>query len=682
MSSSEEEDAEFDAFLASLKPVKKEKYCVSSGSLDDFIVNDSHLSFGDSSFQEDVRKTCDEKGIWRKKRGNVHKSYVDKTDDALPIHTNDIEQTEKILPRSTNCDLEYQTGRFNSTGVSNQKIGTRDDGVMFNRSDKIPKSHNQNQREKISSSNEPLSRKLVFSQTKGNWNIMKNFTPKRSTASSNSVICRPAFSTPRIIFSSDSDSDEDSSGSMNRSKGNIQDDYIEKPHSTTTKSQKEIDNIVENQGGIELGNNGDYADSIECLCSDFDEANLDCVKSFKESMPETSTASPLIPTKKRSKILIYSDDSESDDDVIYVESDDDKENSGRNVSNRGLSSNGFDNDSVFFTPTPIKRKTDSKPTHTPLQNKKPVISTGNFIPDRCSETDSNNVFLTPTQIRNKTTLKPTYTPLHSTKAPYFKTPASMQKKALIKKDGLPENLPRNCETGAGFKRHRDVLTKSLYEYFNKTVFEGKLPKDMIIEWDKRLLKTAGTTKCSTRRTTISENGITCIEKVYSARICLSYKVLDTLHRLRDTLCHEMCHAAVWLIDHQSDGHGPFWKGWARKVTAAHPEMPIVRRCHSYDISYKFHYQCTMCRKVYGRHSKSIKIDKQVCGLCKGRLVLLPPTKLDGTPIKVRTPNKFAMFVKENYKIVQKSESVGGVTPKHSDVMKALSRGFASLSTKN
>lgn len=39
------------------------------------------------------------------------------------------------------------------------------------------------------------------------------------------------------------------------------------------------------------------------------------------------------------------------------------------------------------------------------------------------------------------------------------------------------------------------------------------------------------------------------------------QILDTPDRLRDTLIHEMCHAAAWLINNVSDGHGPYWTGW-------------------------------------------------------------------------------------------------------------------------
>lgn len=77
-----------------------------------------------------------------------------------------------------------------------------------------------------------------------------------------------------------------------------------------------------------------------------------------------------------------------------------------------------------------------------------------------------------------------------------------------------------------------------------------------------------------------------------------YLSITFTDRLRDTLIHEMCHAATWLINGVRDGHGSFWKLYARKATVAHPELPTVTRCHSYDIKYKFQYQCTRCQNTY------------------------------------------------------------------------------------
>ena len=46
-------------------------------------------------------------------------------------------------------------------------------------------------------------------------------------------------------------------------------------------------------------------------------------------------------------------------------------------------------------------------------------------------------------------------------------------------------------------------------------------------------------------------------------------------RLRDTLLHEMCHAAAWIKSGVRDGHGPFWKGWSQKAMKAFPDLPVI-----------------------------------------------------------------------------------------------------------
>lgn len=43
---------------------------------------------------------------------------------------------------------------------------------------------------------------------------------------------------------------------------------------------------------------------------------------------------------------------------------------------------------------------------------------------------------------------------------------------------------------------------------------------------------------------------------------LSEKVLTSADRLRCTLIHEMCHAAVWMFNGDTKCvHGPAWKAW-------------------------------------------------------------------------------------------------------------------------
>ena len=76
---------------------------------------------------------------------------------------------------------------------------------------------------------------------------------------------------------------------------------------------------------------------------------------------------------------------------------------------------------------------------------------------------------------------------------------------------------------------------------------------MIIAWNARLTKTAG--MCIQRKLKITKKpnhsfaspNNTGIEEVRASKIELSTKVLDSPDRLRDTLIHEMCHAAAWVI---------------------------------------------------------------------------------------------------------------------------------------
>ncbi len=90
----------------------------------------------------------------------------------------------------------------------------------------------------------------------------------------------------------------------------------------------------------------------------------------------------------------------------------------------------------------------------------------------------------------------------------------------------------------------------------------------------------------------------------------------------------------------------------------------------------------------GRHSKSIDITRKCCGLCRGKFELIvngkvvhsnvdkTPNAINKAPNVNKTPNvdktpnnRFAIFVKENYKNCR--------TPgkSHSDAMKLLSLKF-------
>ena len=160
--------------------------------------------------------------------------------------------------------------------------------------------------------------------------------------------------------------------------------------------------------------------------------------------------------------------------------------------------------------------------------------------------------------------------------------------------------------------------------------------------------------------------------MYTASVELSTKVIDDEGKLRRTLAHELCHAAAWLVDHVAKPpHGDTFRKWADAVTEVYPGIEVTT-CHSYEIAYKYQYKCTGCAKIYGRHSKSIDLDKQGCGVCRSRLELLGTRKADGsiTPARAaRPPSAYALFTKENFASVKASAPKG--TP-HAQIMKMLS----------
>ena len=241
---------------------------------------------------------------------------------------------------------------------------------------------------------------------------------------------------------------------------------------------------------------------------------------------------------------------------------------------------------------------------------------------------------------------------------------------------MPYTTPKPMKQLKDFAKKREGLALALYTEFNKQAFGGKLPQGYMAAQGKRgagsaetVLGMLGLSWSKTLNTTAGTTQLVRRGGVYSASIQLSTKVVDTMEKLRNTLCHEMCHAAAWLISHVSKPpHGDVFYSWATIAMQAYPDLAIAT-CHTYDINFKHQYQCQTCRKVYGRHSKSIKIQFQRCGVCKGPLVLLPKLKADGTPMKQRVASKWQLFCSSNMALV-KAQNPGSL---HKDVMAILSR---------
>lgn len=130
------------------------------------------------------------------------------------------------------------------------------------------------------------------------------------------------------------------------------------------------------------------------------------------------------------------------------------------------------------------------------------------------------------------------------------------------------------------KSVRQELLNECYRLFNKHAFDNKLPLDMKLVWSDKITSTAGYCKYSSRD--------------LSCEIHISTKVCNDAERLRDTLAHEMCHAAAFLVSRCNDNHGPIWKSWTRKVNFTFRHIPKITITHSYSITKKFIFRCTRC----------------------------------------------------------------------------------------
>jgi predicted SprT family Zn-dependent metalloprotease len=75
--------------------------------------------------------------------------------------------------------------------------------------------------------------------------------------------------------------------------------------------------------------------------------------------------------------------------------------------------------------------------------------------------------------------------------------------------------------------------------------------------------------------------ITDLHYLAKQQTCIAFHISHTVHlhyvgvakpspdKLRNTLVHEMCHAATWIIDNDAESHGPTFKKWyGRRLVAA------------------------------------------------------------------------------------------------------------------
>lgn len=132
------------------------------------------------------------------------------------------------------------------------------------------------------------------------------------------------------------------------------------------------------------------------------------------------------------------------------------------------------------------------------------------------------------------------------------------------------------------KQVKEDLLRFCFDEFNRKIFNNQLPSDTKLIWNSRLSSTAGYCK-----------NITRLGK-RSSEIHISSKVCSSAERLRDTLAHEICHAACFIINQVNDGHGSIWRNWANLINITYPRIPKITVSHSYFVEKKYIYKCQTC----------------------------------------------------------------------------------------
>ncbi|KAJ5770066.1 uncharacterized protein N7511_002117 [Penicillium nucicola] len=202
-------------------------------------------------------------------------------------------------------------------------------------------------------------------------------------------------------------------------------------------------------------------------------------------------------------------------------------------------------------------------------------------------------------------------------------------KTALKKAEAAERRQAKDEKKA-FDQIKESYAETFIRILDETVANGEVARmtqstgGIKIKWNNLLQSTAGRAMHH-----IASPRSPGSNPEFSASIELNPKVLDSVDRILCTATHEYCHLANGLISRQG-GHGPSFHAWgARCVDAMADHQDYgggrikVTTKHSYEIDYKYSWECQGCQRKFGRSSKSIDPERQRCP-CMGLLVQVKP----------------------------------------------------------
>ncbi|OTA65933.1 hypothetical protein K449DRAFT_391904 [Hypoxylon sp. EC38] len=211
--------------------------------------------------------------------------------------------------------------------------------------------------------------------------------------------------------------------------------------------------------------------------------------------------------------------------------------------------------------------------------------------------------------------------------------------------------PKKRDARKAFDATKEELARNFLAELDERITNGQLgelTKDtggLRITWSNTLLTTAGRAhwKCKTlSHTTRHADGTTVNkreERQHHASIELACKVLSNESDLLNTVAHEFCHLAVFMLNGKPKvAHGAEFKTWGARCGQMFKDRGIeVTTKHNYVIDYKYIWKCADCTCEVRRHSKSVDPVRQRCGRCRGNLIQVKPTPRGGSASANATP---------------------------------------------
>ncbi|KAF2000422.1 hypothetical protein P154DRAFT_620235 [Amniculicola lignicola CBS 123094] len=271
--------------------------------------------------------------------------------------------------------------------------------------------------------------------------------------------------------------------------------------------------------------------------------------------------------------------------------------------------------------------------------------------------------------------------------------ASPQKKKATNpvKKGPYTNSPTVAEVRTqrkAFATQKHAIAEAFLKELDDTITAGRVTEmskatgGIKLIWSKTLKTTAGRANWRREQIRIQAGpSPTDIRTEYrhNCSIELAEKVIDDEHRLYNVLAHEFCHLTTFMISGiRNNPHGAEFKSWGRKVGLAFADKDVeVTTKHSYQIDFKFVWECVGCGYEYKRHSKSVDPVKHTCGRCKtGRLVQTKPTpRSGGKDGKPKEKGEYQVFIKAHFGRVKTEMKERGEDTQMGKVMEAVAREY-------